>query len=372
MKPAKICCFCLRWSNGGIESFLTNCLSAMDLSDIEMDIVTCRMEQSVFTQKLREKGVRFYSLSGKRWAVFKNGRMLKKLIAERRYDAIHFNLYEELSLWYCLIAKQMGIKTRIVHAHQAGLRKSFFRPIKAAINKISALILTKYATERFACSKQAAEFFFPAGYEYNIIPNGIDSTRFRFDPQLRDSVRSELGINTEPIIGTIGRLSFEKNHDFLLEVFKSIQQKRPKSKLLIVGTGKLLSSLIDKAKHLEISDNVIFYGETDSPERLLAAMDVFVLPSLLEGFPLSAIESQANGLFTLCSTNIQHEIALTGLVSRLSLSSGAEHWADEIIAALGKQIERNEYAACIKKSDFDAAKTAKRIEIIYRASASCS
>ena len=141
MKPAKVCCFCLRWSSGGIESFLNNCLLNMDLTDIEVDIVACRIEQSVFTQKLAEKGVCFYQLSGKLWAIFKNGAMLKKLFAKRHYTAVHFNLYEGLSLYYCLIAKRMGIKTRIVHAHQSGLRKSLLRPIKLAIHKIASLLL---------------------------------------------------------------------------------------------------------------------------------------------------------------------------------------------------------------------------------------
>ena len=372
MKPVKICCFSLRWSSGGIESFLNNCILNMDLTGIEVDIVSPCIENSVFTQKLKEKGVCFYPLSGKCWAIFKNGRMLKKLFAERHYSAVHFNLYEGLSLYYCLIAKRMGIKTRMVHAHQSGLRKSLFRPIKHLIHKSCSLALAKYVTERFACSKSAAEFFFPAGYDVTIIPNGIDCERFRFEPELRDLARSELGINDEPLIGTIGRLSWEKNHDFLLDIFKSLQQKVPKAKLLIVGTGDLLSPLVDKAKRLEIADNVIFYGETDSPERLLAAMDVFVMPSLLESFGMAAAEAQASGLFTICSDIVPPQSALTPLFSRLPLSMGAERWADEILSALGEQVDRRKYAAYIKQSGFDAAETAKRLEIIYRASASGS
>ena len=141
---------------------------------------------------------------------------------------------------------------------------------------------------------------------------------------------------------------------------------------MIVGTGELLSPLSDKAKRLEIADKVIFYGETDSPERILAAMDVFVLPSLLESFGIAAIEAQANGLFAICSDIVPLQTGLTPLFARLSLLSGAEYWADEILSALGKQVDRQKFAEQIKKTDFDAAETAKRFETIYLASASCS
>ena len=104
----------------------------------------------------------------------------------------------------------------------------------------------------------------------------------------------------------------------------------------------------------------------------MAAMDVFVMPSLLESFGIAAVEAQAIGLFTICSDIVPPQVGLTPLFSRLPLSMGAERWADEILSALGKQVDRRKYAAYIKQSGFDAAETAKRLEIIYRASASGS
>lgn len=368
MKPVRICCFCLCWSSGGIEAFLSSTLANICLDGIEIDIVAAVLEPSVFTEKLREKGVRFYSLSGKRWAVLKNGRMFRSLIKNRRYDAIHFNLYEALSLCYLVIAARLGVKTRIVHAHQAGLRKSFFRPIKAAVHRAFSAAFCRFATERFACSTQTGGFFFPKGCDFGVLPNGIEPKRFTFDENDRIIARTALGIANEPVIGTVGRLSSEKNQIFLLDILKSVQQKLPDSKLLIVGDGDELSALKQRANQLGISDSVIFFGSSDSPERLMSAMDIFVLPSLVEGFGIAAVEAQANGLVSICSENVAGEAALTPLFHRMTLADGADFWAERIAESLFTEENRRIYADLIEKTEFTAAKTAKRIEKIYRAS----
>lgn len=365
MEPVRVCCFCLQWSCGGIEAFLTDCLSDPAFDGTEIDIVAPVIEESHYTDRLKKAGISFFQLSGRRWAIFKNAGLFYALMRKRRYTAVHFNLYEALSLCYLAVARRAGIKTRIVHAHQAGLRKSPLRPIKLLIHKAASTGLAGYATERWACSRQAGEFFFPKGAEFEIIPNGISISRFRFDIGARERLRRELNIGASAVVGTVGRLSGEKNYAFLLELFCLLHRKITDTVLLIAGSGEELFSLENRAKELGISDSVIFFGETEYPEQVMSAMDIFVLPSLVEGFGRAAVEAQANGLFTLCSENVSAEAALTPLFCRIPLLAGAEFWAEKAAEALLLSADRCSYADILLQCGYDRAKAAQLLKAAY-------
>lgn len=365
MEPVRICCFCLQWSHGGIESFLSSSLLNIGLDGIEADIVAPVIENSPLTEKLLKSGIGLYPLSGRRWAVFENGRRFARLIRERRYTAVHFNLYEAFSLCYLVIAKGMGIKTRIVHAHQSGLRKTPLRPLKLLIHRTFSAALSGYATERWACSEQAGEFFFPRNMPFEVISNGIDTTRFKFDPLARERLRVKLNLGDRPVIGAVGRLSGEKNYPFLLELFSLLCRRLDNPILLIVGSGEELSSLKRAAKRLKIADSVIFFGETEYPEQLLSAMDILILPSLVEGFGRVAVESQINGLFTLCSENVAAEAGISPLFCQIPLSSGAEHWAEKAEQGLNAHFDRAGYADIAADSGFGIESTVKSLKEAY-------
>ncbi len=331
----RVCCFCERWESGGIESFLCNVLTRMDMTDLEMDIVASSIGESVFTDPLRQHGVRFFELSGSQRDVLENHRRFRELVRERKYDVLHLNAFQGLSLAYLKIAEREGVPVRIAHSHNTALRKSATRPVKQLLHEQARRRYIRYATDLWACSKNAAEFLFgkrelqKRGYTF--IPNGIDVERFRFDPAVRAKVRAELDIENKFVIGHIGRLCCQKNQTFLLNVLAEAVKQNPNAVLLFVGGGEDKPALLKKAANLGITDKVIFYGTTSRPERLLWAMDAFAFPSLFEGFGIVAIEALAAGLPVVCSENVPAEVRVSRHIQPLPLSRGPRAWAEALL-----------------------------------------
>lgn len=370
MKPVRVCCFCERWESGGIESFLCNVLLHMDLSDVEVDIVAAQMRDSVFTEPLKSSGVRFYELSGRQNRVSENHRLFRKILAKRQYDVVHLHIFHGLSLWYGSLAMRAGVPVRIAHSHNTALRKSRTRPIKLLVHQAAKEVFAGSMTDLWACSRQAAQFMFPnrvlkcKGFQF--IPNGIDTDRFRFEADVREKVRTELGVQGRYVVGNIGRLCDQKNQNFLLEVFQILVQRKPESRLLLVGEGERRVDLEEKAKQLNVEKNVVFYGVSDHVERLLWAMDVLVFPSLFEGLGIAAVEAQAAGLPVIVSEFIPEEAHVTKDFQLVTLSNGAIGWAEAIGASCGQMIDRMTGADAVRRSGFDITDTVRRISTLYK------
>ena len=359
----RICCLCESWASGGIESFLCGVLMRLDMSEIEVDIVAAQKSESVFTERLKARGIRFYELSGCMRKVGENHRRFRALLRERNYDVLHLNAFQGLSLAYLRIAREEGVPVRIAHSHNTALRKSLTRPIKQAIHSWAKERYAKDATALWACSKDAAAFLFSAheldkrGFQF--IPNGIDVDRFRFDPVAREAVRCELGLDGKFVVGHIGRLCYQKNQSFLLDVLAEAVKERPESVLLLVGEGEDRPMLEEKARRLGIEDRVLFTGVSKHVERLCWAMDVFAFPSLFEGFGIAVIEARAAGLPVLCSEHVPQEARIAGC--RL-LPLDAEIWAEEVMKAHARAPDG---AGAVREAGFDIQTVAGMVGETY-------
>lgn len=365
----KICCFCERWESGGIESFLNNVIQHLTSGKIQVDIVAAQLCKSVFTESLQRKGVRFFELSGSQRALRQNYKIFTTLLQKEQYDVVHLNIFHGLSLYYAKLAAQAGVPVRIAHSHNTALRQSWTKLYKLLIHYIAKSLFTNSATDLWACSSQAAEFLFSKkilkwqGFQF--IPNGIDTERFRFQEDVRTAVRDNLGLSGKFVIGNVGRLCCQKNQTFLLEVFAEISQRRPNSRLLLIGEGDDLAMLQERTKQLKLENAVIFYGAASHVERLLWAMDVFIFPSLFEGFGIAVVEAQASGLAVFCSEHIPKEAAVTPLLRTLTLKSGSAEWGQTLSEWDAFPKERQDYAKEVCSSGFDIQNVAKKIEAYW-------
>lgn len=368
MRIKRICCFCEKWESGGIESFIFNVLTHMDMTGLEVDIVASCIEDSVFTERLEKIGVHFRQLSGNQKNVIRNWKMFKDILSERRYDVVHLNIFQGLSLRYAKLAEQFNVPVRIAHSHNTDLRSSLTKQLKLIIHSASKKLWSKYSTCNWACSEAAALFMFEndsaAGVNYTFIPNGIDTCRFKFSDSRRCEVRKKLGFTDEYVIGNVGRLCEQKNQMFLLDVFGAFHEKNSSSCLILVGEGELLEDLRKKADDMGIADSVYFYGVSEHVEQLLCAMDVFVFPSVFEGLGIVAVEAQASGLPAVCSENVPDEACVTDRFIRLRLTDGADMWAErieELLSAYG----RERYSEIVRQAGFDVRDVSENIHGKY-------
>lgn len=328
-KEMKVCCFCEKWGSGGIESFLVNAYEHMDRSQVSIEIVTMKQESSFFLQRLKNLNILLIPLSTSVRSLFYNHACFRRLLKEKNYDAVHLNIYHGLSLLYAWDAKRAGVPVRIAHAHGSSLRKSFLRPVKLLLHEISKHLFSSSCTKKIACSTQAAEFLFSKQTEVQIISNGIDISRFWSEKPRDTKLLPEY--EGRLILCTVGRLCSEKNQTFLLDVMSELVKQRPDVLLVLVGEGELRQNLMEKAKQLKLTPNVLFYGVSHDIPFLLMEANVFVLPSLFEGLGIAAIEAQASGMPTLCSDGVPLEAIPTPLGMRLPLEAGPKAWADKIM-----------------------------------------
>ena len=359
----RICCLGESWISGGVEAFLRNVLTRMDMGKLEVDIVAAWLGECVFTNELKAKGVRFYELSGSTWRVAENHRRFRALLRERHYDVVHLNAFQGLSLAYLHIAKEEGVPVRIAHSHNTALRKVVTRPLKLAIHRWARERYTEDATALWACSRDAAAFLFSArelsrrGFQF--IPNGIDADRFRFDPMKREAARRELGLDGKYVIGHVGRLCYQKNQGFLLDVLAEAVKRRPESALLLAGDGEDEPRLREKAQSLGVAEKVLFYGASERVERLYWAMDAFAFPSLFEGFGIAVIEAQAAGLPVVCSEHVPEEARLDGCAV---LPLEAEVWARWLREERPRTPER---ADAVRRAGYSVDAVSERIWRVY-------
>lgn len=361
----RICVFCETWESGGIESFLHNNLCQMDLTGLEIDIVCETLRQSIFTDDLEEAGICFVELSGGTRRILRNIHALRTLFSQRSYDVVHLNVFQGASLYYGALAKWAKIPVRIAHSHNTALRKSLTKPLKMAIHWVSSLLFTASATELWACSEAAAKFMFSKRVlqkrGFRFIPNGIDTERFRFRSEGRAATRHRLGLEEAYVIGNVGRLCYQKNQTFLLNVFAEVVKRRTESVLLLIGEGADRTKLEAKAAHLGILDKVIFYGKCKQVEELFWAMDVFAFPSRFEGFGIVAIEAQCAGLPVVCSDQVPQEARILPSLTALPLSDGTLQWAEHLLSTDAKKRWEG-----LPKKKFDIKEVAKMIEAFYR------
>lgn len=364
----RVCIYCEKWGAGGIESFLVNVLEHVNYHDLHIDIVAAAVISELFLPRLKAVHVSIYELSGKPHRLLKNYTLFKKILRKNKYDVIHLNVFIAVSFLYAAGAKACGVRKRIVHSHNSSLRQSPLKPLKTVGHVICKHALYRCATDFWACSQEAARFMFPTNrrnaVDVEIVHNGIDTDKFAFDDTARVKMRQQLHVADQFVIGSVGRLSDQKNQKFLVHILKCILKTREKTTLLLIGAGDL-TEIEWEAKNIGVRKHVIFYGPANHVEQLLCAMDVFVFPSKFEGFGIAALEAQNSGLFTFCSENVPEEVRVTPLCYRIALDAGAEWWSNFILSTADRATERASYAERISASGYDISTVAAWISAEY-------
>jgi len=187
--------------------------------------------------------------------------------------------------------------------------------------------------------------------------------KFRYNETARRSLRDELQLGDRLVVGSVAAFLPAKNHLFLLRVFQAVLQHRPDAVLLLVGGGPLESDVRKVTVGLGIAQSVRFLGRRGDVPALLSAMDVLLLPSLFEGFPLAALEAQASGLPCLISDAVTDEVVVSEHCERLPLSWTPDAWAERLITT--RKPARSAAAASLAGSRHSVEGCVRLIERTY-------
>ena len=320
---------------GGVESVVMNYYRHIDRECVQFDFLVDADSTQIPRNEIENLGGRIFLIPPYQH-VLAYQKELQDLCRTHKWTIIHSHI-NALSVFPLRAAKQAGIPIRIAHSHSTSNPEE---RAKTAIKDILRTQANRYPTTRFACGQVAGEWLFGKEADFWVMPNAIDLEKFSYSPELRLEIRKSLDIDNEiPVLLHIGRFMKQKNHAFLIDIFRSVLQKHPDAILLLAGDGPLHSDIQQMVNEHEIT-NVKFLGQIENPETLYNAADCFCLPSLYEGLPVVSVEAQASGLPILMSTDVSPEAIITSRAKTLPRSVGAEGWANELDALISTNREQ--------------------------------
>lgn len=353
----------LTGDDGGITAVVRDYYKYIDKEKIHFDIACITENEGNDIAALREMGTEIFHLPMKSLGIKEYTQHLKKILKHKKYNAIH--VHESMTSYIALkVAKEQGVKCRIAHAHTSAPYTS----IRSEIRRLSGIILNyHYASNVIGCGKIAGNRVFG---NFNmkrkkavVLPNAINLQKYSFNSTVRSLVREELDVADKFVVGFVGRLSSEKNPLFSLKIMKEIRKKNNNAVLLMAGAGAEEGSIHQYIKGNQMQECVRLLGKRNDAERLYQAFDVFILPSVFEGFPLVAVEALASGLPVILSSNITPEFSFSKSVKYLKVDD-ASNWA-EYINKIAKGYVRTKHLNELDPEVFDMKNVVKKLERIY-------
>ena len=364
----KVLVFGITENPGGVESVIMNYYRNINKEKIQFDFL-CNTEIVAYEDEILQLGGNIYRITARS----KNRKQYKKDLKtffeahKGEYSSIWVNVCSLANIDYLKYAKKYGIEKRIIHAHNSQNMDSFIRGILHRINK---LIISKYATDYWSCSKESSCFFYNRrlmkSSDYRIINNAIDTEKYKYDENTRNEYRRNLNIDDKIAFVSIGRLHFQKNQEFVIKIFKKINEKNPNTVLYLIGDGPDKTKIKRLIGELELDNSVFLLGIRDDVPELLQSFDVLLFPSIFEGLPLVLIEAQASDILIFASENIESDEVLMNKekIRFMSLEKSAEEWANEIIREFQSNSNRSDSTESIKQHGFDIKTETKKFERI--------
>lgn len=282
---------------GGAEQHVTTLLSRMDPARFTPSLI-CVGEQGALFQVLPPAGIDAKALYlGKRQAV----RAVRELVAEMRRtrpDVVVVNGYSAETVGR-IAARIAGVKHVIMWVHNA----TNIQPrgqVRITIDRV----LNRWTNRYFGVAEAQRPYLTEdLGYPDNkirIIHNGVDLTQF--GGATDRGVLAEFGFgDDDPVVAIIAAFREEKDHFTFLHAARHVVDEMPNAKFLIVGDGPMRGRLEDLCSELRLTPNVCFAGWRGDVARLLPAIDVFVLCSVTECFPISLLEAMASARPAVCT-----------------------------------------------------------------------
>ena len=342
--------------NGGVGKLIYD-YSIRFSDNVVCDFVVTNSEKGAYEDELIQKGYKIYHIAKFRESLFKHNLQMKNIIKNGKYDIVHDNC-DFRSFWTMKYAKKYKTPVRIIHLHSAYLADSKF---KISIAKFFLKKSIKKSTNIFSCGKKVFDVLLNNSLDYYILPNAVEIKKYFYSDDYRNDYRKEFNINKDTfVIGNVSRFTYAKNHMFMVDLANSISKKIQNFKMVLIGNGELFENVKKYAVEKNVIDKILFLGKRSDVNRILSMLDLFILPSLFEGLPVSIIEAQANGLPAIMSKNVTSEAIFTDNVIRLPIENGIEIWENEILKMYLKR-----YLVPKKLYEYDIDFAASKLENYY-------
>lgn len=350
---------------GGIETYLIEQFRHLDKSTIDYDFVNITGEYSIcYEDEILASGSKIFKVVSRHKNPLLHYWQWFNILLQNKgvYDVIVLNTNSLEYVFPLVLGKVFGIPVRVIHSHNSGFenKQGLARRLLVGMNK---KLLAWSANLRFACSQFAGKWMFQDN-PYHVIYNAIDIHKYDANSIDREETREALGLHTELTLLHVGRFSYQKNHSFLLDIFKEVHAIQPNSVLLLVGDtteeSEFLTEVKRKIKDYGLENSVRLLGRRDDVNKIMQAADVLVMPSFFEGLTVVGIEAQASDLPLLLSDTVTKELGLLPLTQFISLEAGPTVWAEAVLNS--KQHNRQSRYEELKAAGYDIENETERVE----------
>ena len=350
----------LRVSNG-VASYAMNYYRKLNHQSVKMDFAIYSKRETPYEAEINEMGDKVFLLPPPEKNLIKHIKVCNELLNSGHYDIIHDNT---LMISYPIMAfAKHRVPVRILHSHNSELGET---TKKERLNELLLPTLRKTANLYVACSDLAGRAMF-GNSDFDFIPNVIDENKFIFSHELRKSTREIMQVEDKIVIATVGRIAAQKNPFFALDTIDRLADMLPNIEYWWIGNGLLDSQVKDYRKKLQHPECVKLLGSRNDVIMLYNAADIFFLPSIFEGLPVTGIEAQAMGLPCVISDSITKQLSYTDLVCSVPLSESIETWATVLKDQIYRISKRRSYSKELMRSIFSAENAGERLESYYRA-----
>lgn len=372
MKKTKIVEFIGRIQDGGAEALVRDYALKLDKEKFDVTVLCedYRPASAVY-KTLKEKGVKIVCMYEKSFFLNKAAarllgkkyvaRLTEKAIKKLKPDIIHAHLELLEVLYYCRESLE-GIKL-LWTCHNPP--QKLIGDERPAERDACRFLLDHNHLQIIALHEDMAREI-KEMYEIDnvaVIRNAIDFDRFRHLVKSREEVREELGLPQDAyVVGQVGRFDEQKNPHFTVSLFNELQKKHELCYLLMIGRGKLENELRKQIKELGLDEKVKILVNRDDVPELMNAMDVFILPSIFEGFGIVLIEAQVTGLPCVVSDRVPQAVYQNKNITCLSLDDPIDRWVDALWRPTGNIDKYGDI------NDYDMEREIKNLEKLYLSS----
>lgn len=354
---------------GGVGAVVLNYLSHMTLTDIECDIIAFRLEnkrEQLLENSFKNLGCNVIYMNHRNTGYKKHFKEFRHILARGKYDAVHCHF----GIWsapYLVIAYACNIKIRIAHSHIAN---DEYDAIKQRCLNVMKPILNCVVTDKMACGNAAGKYLW-GNHRFHIINNAIDTMKFQYNPTVRNNYRKKLNISDDCVVlGHIGRFSYQKNQQYLINLYEDMRPRCEKLKMIMIGNGEDYLSIANYIREKQLENDILLLGLRTDIAELLQAMDIFLLPSKYEGLPVVAIEAQCAGLPCLFSDQVTDEVLLLDKSIKLAIepiNKSLKIWEENIEKIVKEKSFRNRMFGykTIQEAGYDIRIEAERLRQFY-------
>lgn len=358
MAPIRVLQVATIMNRGGLETMIMNYYRKIDRDKIQFDFIVHRQERGDYDDEIEKMGGKIYRMPAIRPGNYRKyfKRLDEFFKQHTEYKVVHSHINEN-SGFIAKYAKKYNVPCRISHSHQSDLKIDYKYPFR-----LYGRMYLKNSTDFFACGKRAGKWLFGDRENITILNNAVDTEQFKYNEEIRSNIRKELNIENKLVIGHIGRFQPQKNHTFLIDIFKELHTSNKNTVLILIGTGELEVEIKQKVQSLGLNDAVKFLGLRTDISNLMQGMDMFLFPSLFEGLPVVLVEAQAAGLKCITSTGVTGESNITQSVEFIDLNLSAKEWSKKIKAI---DITRKDYTQILKDKGYDSTTNIKLLSKFY-------